>query len=1230
MAKANKTYTAIPVLLITILGLSACKGGGLFNGKLFKERAAEKPAPHDQGIEKSFFVNADGKPKTFLCAWSPEMERGAGSESHLLTNMAMHCNIEFEITEKYLVGKMINPSFPNDRSRWKDALKIPIQSHYYFERQKDQHGRQTNEWLENSSRSHWSARPMIKLDLSSLNLMEFGGRSFGGGYSVTSVEDIEWDRQNNFLGFSMNLSFAGDYGSTDEHQGRFRVNFLKFDHDPSFQKVPYNLENSRYMNILHVMGRKVEGIEQELYAARWDLRKPTNLYINGVPEAQLKVILHAVEQWNVALREIGAIGPTQTAFVPVVKEMKHPFDLRYPALNWISDKRISLTSPLGIGMAHADVRNGKIIWGGVVIYGGLIENYVNRYAPVEAASAVNINGKAPSQAFAHIFEQHQLQGIPELAKIRSADQGAILNQLTGTMANITQAEIDQMTRQGKPEQAAALRERLSRINPSNIGYQNMVADLVGQAQRETKEVNAFLSRQSLLEMVGLKGQGELLNAAQIAERKGNKQMAAALKETDASVRHRKLVQANNQSSPFFMETDRTVLNMAGSWMSAEAQTKRNFPDMLDGVIADLTLHELGHFLGLGHQFKENILPEEGTVPSAIYNELKENATEEKYFSNYTSVMGYRSGRVEMAIVAKDMKPGPHDKLVLRYLYKGQYTVFDKKADEFLYAKVPASGKIPANSRVHTKRGAVEVLPTSYFPACNDMDASFDADPFCNRWDRGSSAQEIVASYFQLLSDNLLARLYSLVGGGSAHWMHESMLWGAAFDTFSRVRLFYDEMRRRLRSDAALIPLWNNIRNDKEALFGFADGCQNGSNIASLNELFKHKDIKDLCQANAIALREFRFFLNLPEGDYTRIDHTRRYISGGYLEGDVTRNYGGYLGAWFQLSNFPLKFIAMHTLTAANPYMLWHGWLVPNMFFDSPENRVLYRTLYPRDYTRLISDSVKNNMRFSATGMDDQTTMGRTILATSSLVPYQSHRANDSARLPDDFNRMLEQQTEFNLSMVAVIVDTVNPDVKSNVKPHRYKMFTGKIYDFVTGRTTAASDVFILPDGKLITRASGSFIFPVTKLKFLEGTTSYAVAYKIDYSYESNDKLVEESVKSALLEKQKQVLDACIEGYNRNGLANYFDNAQNEFEGFYIQPGIAEESGREKSDAFLNSIKEAFDKYEKISAKEIPPNSRFNSMLRVCDEASRGVGQITASAALLNGYWLNITKDYVEK
>lgn len=1232
---------------------------GLFNGKLFKERAAETPVPVDSATDKSFFVDPSGKPKTFMCAWAPEIGRGVFGEELLSphVNLSMHCNVEFEITEQYLVGKMINPSFPDDRSRWKEWIKIPITKHFYYEREKDAHGRETNRYIENDSRSHWTARPRMKLNFSGMTVNDMGTDGFVS-WQVTAVppEEIEWDPANGFLGFSIDATARNpmwassqnpSFSVGSEYQGRFRVNFMRFEHDPTFEKVPYHQENSRYMNILHVMGRKVEGIQQELYAAHWDLRKTKDLYISGVPPHLQKTILAAVHKWNKTLQDAGVVPPGMPAFNPILKDLKHPFDLRYPSMTWISDKRISANAPLGIGMASADVRNGKILWGGVVMFGGMLEGYINAYTPLDGAGDASAMGGSkalemavsPFQQIASLLPL-SLQPMKGVDQMHAGMRDQLMRNLSVDHKNFLQAEINRLakTRGSNAEEALAqLKAELQDFQSGNPALNAIVADLLDKSKEEAYRTNEFFKSRTLQDMLGSSAGAAKISASQLAQAKGQGGLARLFKENDQQRRKAILDSLRVQSSPLFAEEGYSVANMMGSWMNSPARQTRTYPEMLESVVKHLALHEFGHFLGLGHQFKENIVPEEGTVPSRFVKYYASKADEAHEFSNATSVMGYRSGRVEMVVDANDLAPGPHDDLTLRYLYKGKYAAYDKKHDEFVFADVPPSGKIPEYSQVKDRKGNLANLPTSYFPQCNDYDASLGADPYCNRWDRGSKAEDIVKGYFQHISDNLLANLYSLVGGGANKEYAEWRLWYLGLDTFNRTRMFYDEMRRMLRSEPHLKPLWNQLRNNKAALMDFSSACQkpdptSPQQVSSdiLRRIFADKKIVDLCRANAVVLNEMRFFLNLPEADYAKVDHKARYISGGYLEGDATRNFGHIFGSWYQMSNLPLKISSLYALTASSPYLIWGGYLLPNPYYDSEENKVLYRTLYPREYTKLIADTVQHNMRFAALGTDDTTTMGRSVLATGGLLPWQAWESNDAARLPREFNDLLNQQTEFQYSMVAVLVNATPPDTGSDVKADHYKKFTAKVYDFFTGKETAARDVFILPKGQVLVWANGMFIYPITKLKFYQDTAAYAIAYKVGYDYEEGDDLIEDSVKTALMEKHNEILATCVNGFEGNGLLTYFDTANKSFEGFKLPPGMANEIGKEKIGLFYKSIDDAFSNYEAVANQKIPAHFPIKNMRTICDEAIRGVGQITSSAALVNGFWLAITADYLEK
>jgi hypothetical protein len=177
--------------------------------------ATEYPSPTEEMVQKSFFFEADGvTPRTFLCGWASVTEAGNYSRYFNAHNTmgldAFACNVQFEIQEKVLIAKKINPSFPDPKDhQWETIAQIPIRSHYYYEKRQDSRGRETNEYVRNAERSHWSARTHMSLDLSRTRGVFSSSRSPIINMDIweqLDVTDVEWDRGAGFLGYTLTRS----------------------------------------------------------------------------------------------------------------------------------------------------------------------------------------------------------------------------------------------------------------------------------------------------------------------------------------------------------------------------------------------------------------------------------------------------------------------------------------------------------------------------------------------------------------------------------------------------------------------------------------------------------------------------------------------------------------------------------------------------------------------------------------------------------------------------------------------------------------------------------------------------------------------------------------------------------------------------------------------------------------------------------------------------------------
>ncbi|CAN5498672.1 hypothetical protein BH10BDE1_BH10BDE1_24040 [soil metagenome] len=1225
MKRANNK--SLGLFAIAIAGVS------LFAACTVRTPTTETPIPNDHGVDKTFFqetstaVTAEGlsvtkiKPKTFLCGWAPISENGAISSQYMMhaVHMGGHCNMEFEIAENVLVGKLVNPTFPNDRSRWKTALRIHINKHYYYEKAKDAYGRETNEFVENAGRSHFSSRPMIDLDFQGLQIDDWDASVLGsdGIGSITSVTDVEWDKKTGFLGFTVATQTSYWGGAVG---GKIRFNFKAFEHNPNFKVTPYSPLNAKHFNALHVMGEKVDGINQIWSAAKWDLSKTHEIYMYGFPDEYAPVAQKVVDQWNEAFTSIGK----PAAFHLNKAKMKYPFDLRYPMMVWVDDPQISAYSPLGIGMANADVRNGEIQWGQITLYGGMLERYVKSHlGPVgsteSSASAKSIDSKiaqAPSFFQTYFNPTKSLQTVPGLdarglerleAHINSMgpklDADALhqkliasIQQKSGSPATAQQIEMARNEARKSFQQISqqrlnGIRQELRSTFDSSAGEMQARQERTAAIRGDVKQLFGFLGNSSAEKRAAVFGKDE---SSMTRQQKYSKLTGASAE------------MLQRMSGGVVQDVDRRFIDVGPGLIAGLAQSGVSYEEGLHKVIHELIVHEFGHMLGLGHQFKENIVPAPGTVPQKYITALNKGVANN--LTNSSSVMGYKHPITEIVEDAALIGPGPQDLLTLRYLYNQEYSTFRRNSDDadFTFAKVPASGLIPA---VNPDRPE---FATSYFPQCNDFDATFGADPYCNRFDRGNDAQTIVKNYFDDLNANMVSKIYAFTDtrGGNTDEA-ESYLWWRSLDTLGRIRTFYDHMRQKFE------PEIRSISGSERDLYEFSRVCSGEvEGSKQLKDLFTSKpELKELCKVNRMAVREMMNLMTIPGPDRSRMDWDSANIAGGMTGGDADSDYSRVWGTHTALSVMPLKLSAINALTTPYPYTMLGGWMFPVPRYAGADGLFSYSTMYPVEFTEALAVAVEKNLKFTSLS-GNSATMGMPITSMGYFIDQQSY-ANDSTRMPKDFIENIRNQTNFRISLKAVILQMKTREDKS-----RITHFEGDLYDPNTDRTQRIPEAFVLPQGKIIVRpASRNFVYPLTKIMFLSDEVAYAWAYHVEYDDKHDDVLAAHSVKATLEKLNNSILDSCIRG-NNDGLASFFNSQvdQSTYPGFLVMSGIA--GDKEKQLRFLDSVKENFARFYAVPKNTATPER--------CENAVRGVGMIVSTAAMLNGYFLPEVLDYLVK
>ena len=197
----------------------------------------------------------------------------------------------------------------------------------------------------------------------------------------------------------------------------------------------------------------------------------------------------------------------------------------------------------------------------------------------------------------------------------------------------------------------------------------------------------------------------------------------------------------------------------------DCATKISFQGMVATAI-----HEIGHSIGLDHNFM-------GSVDKMNFYKSGDTKTENDKIQS-SSIMDYANYFDPRLLI-----PGPYDIATIRFIYDNQVEMKDGSL----------SHPLNVEKSIEEQVGKANIRPYLF---CNDTDAEMQLDPFCNKFDQGTTPLEIV--------DHLIAQLQSIISTEMYRFdrrYHFNMRMISPYlqrHYISRLKGFYDQWRHLVR------------------------------------------------------------------------------------------------------------------------------------------------------------------------------------------------------------------------------------------------------------------------------------------------------------------------------------------------------------------------------------------------------------------------------------------------
>ncbi len=489
------------------------------------------------------------------------------------------------------------------------------------------------------------------------SLAEFGSKEFKYNNEITVTMP---SRRGNF--FSIHYSFA-DYRQLSSKGYKPRI---------ADDRVGY------FLTAKKDFGKTKEPTNFVRYINRWNLQKrdasldlsppkePIVFYIEqNVPVKYRRYVREGIEMWNKAFEKIGFVNAIEVRQQDKGNEFSNidPEDMRYNFFRWITSERA-----FAMGPSRANPKTGEIYDADIIMDDSMVHAYLRQYENILR----DFNE-------ARLTPRHRayLQAHPR----RHPDR---------TMARVSATSIDHtgtMTHDGCA--ACKAREAAAKSNNPNVA-RSAVEDV--ELPHKYRHCSIGVGKTRELAMASL---WFMANMDEDKEDKDKKKKAAEQAKAAAAQ-----AKASAEKAKAAAEQAKAAAEKA---KKTKKKKSSDFPEEFIGqVIREIVCHEVGHTLGLRHNFK-----------ASTYRTLAEINGEKKPGDISGSVMDYNP--INLAVTGEQgvwapTELGPYDFWAIEYGYK--------KASDKDLAKIAA-------------RGAEKGLHYG-----TDEDVRM-GDPTINRWDSGT-------------------------------------------------------------------------------------------------------------------------------------------------------------------------------------------------------------------------------------------------------------------------------------------------------------------------------------------------------------------------------------------------------------------------------------------------------------------------------------------------------------